>query len=41
MAISNYIQQKTLRDLLVSANISLLVDKSTDEARRGQLAFFV
>ena len=41
MAISNYIQQKALQDLLVSANISLLADKSTDEAGCGQLAFFV
>ena len=39
--ISNHIEQKTLRDLLVSADFSLLADKSTDEAGRAQLSMFV
>ena len=41
MVISNYIHQKTLQDLLVSASISLLADESTDKAGHAQIAFFV
>ena len=39
--ISDHIEKKTLRDLLVSSDFSLLADESTDEAGRSQLAIFV